>query len=185
MKAETSLDRLYRTGFFPCSDRRSLQSRSSVLGGTGEGKHTARIRDEALDAAEYKSEIVEGFCRAWRCVLETPRGGAGLVRRLQRIGSRKGRWICRPTEEYAAIARASIQPAAVRSGIERELLVARLCSRRTAPSSILHAEIAALKRLDVPYFLRNTKDRIALPREVMPCDVREALRQITSRRPRF
>lgn len=178
MKAETPLDRLYRTGFFPSSDRRSLQSRSSVLGGMATGKHTARIRDEALDAAEYKTEIVEGFCRVWRCALGTTSGRTGLVRRLQRIGSRKRRRIHRPTEEYAAIVRASIQPAAVRSGIERELLIARLCSGKTAPSSIIHAEIDALKRLDVPYFVRSRKERSALDPADIPVDLREALREV-------
>ncbi|HMG04712.1 MAG TPA: type 2 lanthipeptide synthetase LanM [Chthoniobacterales bacterium] len=174
-KAETSLDRLRRTGFFPSSDRRSLQSRSSVLRGLAAVKRTATIRGEALDAAEYKEEIVEGFSRAWRCALGTKSGRAALVRRLQRISSRKRRWIYRATEEYAAIMRASIQPAAVRSGIERELLIARLCSRRTAPSSIIHAEINALKRLDIPYLLKRTKKWPAPAKETVLIEVIEGL----------
>jgi lantibiotic modifying enzyme len=57
------------------------------------------------------------------------------------------------TEKYAAILRGSIQPGALRSGVERDLMLARLCSRRTAPAPLVHAEIAALKRLDIPYFV--------------------------------
>ena len=158
-KAETPVDLLYRTGFLPSPNRRSLQTGSSVLGSATTGQHVPRIRAKALSAAQYEREIVDGFCRAWRCVLGTRNRRAAFVRRLRRICSRKRRWIYRPTEKYAAIARASIQPAAVRSGIERDLILSRLCSRRTATSAVIQAEIAALKRLDIPYFLSRTNAR--------------------------
>ena len=82
------------------------------------------------------------------------------------------------TEKYAAIRQASIQAAALRSGIERHLLIARLCRRSTVGSEVIKAEIDALKRLDIPYFLRGSKERIALDRGNMPVDVREALRRV-------
>jgi lantibiotic modifying enzyme len=176
-KTETPFDRLYRTGFFPGSSQRSLQSRSSVLGPATVGRHVPRIRGKALSPARYEREIVDGFCRAWRCVLGTRNRRAGFIRRLRRICSRKRRWIYRPTEQYAAIARVSIQPGAVRSGIERELLIARLCSRRTAPSPVIHTEIAALKRLDIPYFTRRIKERSPLHQGVVPTEVTDALRR--------
>ena len=176
-KAQTPVDLLYRTGFLPGSNRRSLQSRSSVLGGATTGQHVPRIRAKALSAAQYEREIVDGFCRAWRCVLGTRNRRAAFVRRLRRISSRKRRWIYRPTEKYAAIARASIQPAALRSGIERELLIARLCSRRTAPATVIHAEIAALKRLDIPYFVRRIKERSPPDQGIVAAEVIEALRR--------
>ena len=177
-KTETPVDLLRRTGFFPDSNRRSLQSRSSVLGNATSGQHVLRIRAKAVSAAQYKREIIEGFCRAWRCVLETGDRHAAAARRLRRISSRKKRWIYRPTEMYAAIARASIQPAAVRSGIERELLIARLCSRSTVPSAVIHAEVAALKRLDIPYIVRRSNERIAAYAADMPPYMREALRRV-------
>jgi hypothetical protein len=177
-KAQTPVDLLYRTGFLPSPNQRSLQSRSSVLGSASTGQHVPRIRAKALSAAQYEREIVDGFCRTWRCVLGTKNRRAAFVRRLRRICSRKRRWIYRSTEKYAAIARASIQPAAVRSGIERDLLIARLCSRRTVASTIIHAEIGALKRLDIPYFVRRIKERIALDTADVPADVREALRRV-------
>jgi len=176
--AETPVDLLDRTGFFPSSHQRSLQSRSSVLGGAATGQHVPRIRGKALRAAHYEREIVEGFSRLWRCVLGTGNRRAAFVRRLRRISSRKRRRIYRATETYAAIARAAIQPAAVRSGIERELLLARLCSRRTVPSALIQAEIDALKRTDIPYFVRRDKKRIAAYSADMPADVREALRRV-------
>lgn len=176
-KAATPVDLLRQTGFLPGSNRRSLQSRSSVLGPATIGQHVPRIRDKALKAAQYEREIVDGFRRAWRCTLGTTNRRAAFIRRLRRICSRKRRWIYRPTETYAAIARASIQPAALRSGIERELLIARLCSRKTVPPAIIHAEIAALKRLDIPYFVRGSKGPVSFEKGSVPAEVIETLRR--------
>jgi len=163
-KAETAFDRLYRTGFFPNSNRRSLPSRSSVLGHVTTGSQ--------------EREIVDGFCGAWRCVLGTRDRRAAFARRLRRICSRKRRLIYWPTERYAKIARASMQPAALRSGIERELLIARLCSRKEVSSAVLQAEIDALKRLDIPYFSHGGREHVAPDQGNMPADVREALRRV-------
>ena len=173
----TPLDLLDRTGFLPGSNRRSLQSRSSVLGGAATGKHVPKIRDKTLRAVEYEREIVDGFCRAWRCILGTRNRRAVFARRLRRIASRERRWIYRPTETYAAIARASIQPAAARSGIERELLIARLCSRKTVTETVIHAEIDALKRLDIPYLATRINDPSSPDPAIVPREVIEALRR--------
>jgi lantibiotic modifying enzyme len=79
-----------------------------------------------------------------------------------------------------AIAQASIQPAALRSGIERDLLLSRLCSRRTVPATVIHEEIDALKRLDVPYFARRPKGRSPYDESVVPPEIIEALRRALS-----
>jgi len=177
-KAQSSLDLLSRTGFFPNSNPRSLRSRSSVLGGTEAGKHVARIGTNSLSTVQYEREIVEGFSRAWHCILGTKDRRKVFARRVRRIQSRKRRWIYLATEKYAAIRRASIQAAALRSGMERHMLIARLCSRSTVGSGVIKREIDALKRLDIPYFLRASKERTPLDRSNMPDDVREALRHM-------
>lgn len=177
-KAQSSLDLLSRTGFLPNSNPRSLRSRSSVLGGTEAGKHVARIGTNSLSTVQYEREIVEGFSRAWHCILGTKDRRKVFARRVRRIQSRKRRWIYLATEKYAAIRRASIQAAALRSGMERHMLIARLCSRSTVGSGVIKREIDALKRLDIPYFLRASKERIPLDRSNMPDDVREALRHM-------
>ena len=158
--AQSPVELLSRTGFLASADPRSLQSRSSVLGG-GKGKHVPKICGKALRAVHYQREILAGFNQAWRCVLGTRKRRAAFLRRVRRITSRKRRWIYRATETYAAIARASIQPAALRSGIERDLLIASLSSRRTIPPTVIHAAIDALKRLDVPYFVKRTNTSLA------------------------
>ncbi len=173
-KAQSPVELLRRTGFLPGPDPRSLQSRSSVLG-AGKGKHVPKICGKALRAAHYQREILAGFSQAWRCVLGTRNRRAAFLRRVRRITSRKRRWIYRPTETYAVIARASIQPAAARSGIERDLLIARSCSRRTAPATVIHAEIAALKRLDIPYFVRRSQGRLSPDKGSVPAEAIEGL----------
>jgi len=176
-KDQSPVDLLYRTGFLPGSNRRSLQSRSSVLGGAITGPHLPRIHDKALSAAQYEREIVDGFCRVWRCVLGTRKRRSAFVRRLGRIGSRKRRRIYWPTEKYAAIIRASVQPGALRSGVERDLMFSRLCSRRTVTPSVVHAEIAALKRLDIPFFVSRANTRFPLDiASAPPAELTRALR---------
>jgi lantibiotic modifying enzyme len=176
-KAQTPVELLFRTGFLPGSNRRGLQSRSSVLGHAITGPHVPRIRARALRAAEYEDQIVEGFRRAWRCLLGTGSRRTAFIRRVRRICSRQRRWIYRPTEQYAAISRASIQPPALRSGIERELLIARLCARGTVPAKVIHGEIAALRRLDIPYFVRRTKGPVSFDKGIVPTDLIKALRR--------
>ncbi|MEY2561998.1 MAG: hypothetical protein QOH88_191 [Verrucomicrobiota bacterium] len=167
-KLQSDFDLLYRTGFFPNSNRRSLQSRSSVLGHATKGK--------ASGASRYEREIVSGFRQAWHCVLGTRERRDAFAQRLRRICSRSRRSIYWPTERYVAIARASIQPAPLRSGIERDLLIARLCSRKAVSSAVLQAEIDALKRLDIPYFTRRHKAPRPPDYAAVPANVIEALR---------
>jgi lantibiotic modifying enzyme len=143
-KTRSPLDLLLGTGFFPNSNPRSLQSRSSILG--------------RANAARYEREIVRGFRKAWCCILGTKDRRATFASRVRRLQLRNRRWIYWPTEKYAAILRASIQPAALRSGKQRDLLIGRLCERSWASSTLIRAEIEALKALDIPYFVRRTKE---------------------------
>ena len=180
-KTQSAADVLYRTGFFPNSNRRSLQSRSSVLGWTTTGKHPARIAGEPLDPVTYTNEIIRGFTNAWRCILGTPARRAAFLRRLRRIRSQERRWIYWATAQYAAIRRASIQPAALRSTIERGALIDRLCSRSLVSSTVVQAETNALQRLDIPYFIRSTKESMAPDKGTLPPDLPEAIRRALQR----
>lgn len=180
-RTQTPLDLLFRIGFFPNSNRRSLQSRSSVLGWSDTGKHIVRLGAEPLDAGQYQREIVKGFRRAWHCILGRPDRRQAFARRLRRIQSRKRRWFYWPTEKYAAIKRASIQPAALRFGIERNLFIARLCQRDSMTATLIQAEVDALKNLDIPYFVRTTQERFPSDAGLVCAPVLKAL----SRAPRW
>jgi lantibiotic modifying enzyme len=175
-KTQTPADVLYRTGFFPDSNRRGLQSRSSVLGPGTTGNHRARIAGQPLNPAQYQREIVTGFTKAWRCILGTRKRRARFSKRLQRVRSRERRWISWATEKYAAIRRASIEPAALRSGAERELLIARLCSHNRTISAPIDAEIQPLTQLDIPYFVRKSNDRMPADEGSAPLELTTAIR---------
>ena len=162
-KTQDALSQLYRTGFFPNSDPRSLQSRSSALGGMP-------------GAARYKTDIVKGFTKAWRCLLGGKAARTGLARRLRQIRSTNRRWIYRATERYALIREASIQPAALRSRSERDRLIDQQCARDSVAPAVVQAESHALKRLDIPYFLRRTSKPMLRDKDTDRAAVIRALR---------
>jgi lantibiotic modifying enzyme len=152
-EAQSAAHLLYRTGFFPNTKRRSLQSRSSILGPAKTGKHLPRLRGAPVAATRYQPEVARGFSNAWRCLVGTKRRRASFARRVRRILTAERRWIYWATEKYAAIREAAFQPGVLRSGAEQDRLIRRLCARDDVPASVIDAEIRALKALDIPYFV--------------------------------
>ncbi len=148
-----------RTGFFPNANRRSLQSRSSILGPGTAGNHLPRLAGKPLFAAHYQEEITLGFARAWRCILGTSARRKAFGRRVRRICTRERRWIYWSTEKYAAIREASLQPSVLRLSSERDSFIRRVCQRDAVPSAVINSEVRALKALDIPYFVAQTERR--------------------------
>src|SRR5262249_42256222 len=156
-KGTNLLDPLYGTGFFPSSGRRSsYQYRSSVLGRTAPGRHTAYLGAKPLSGSFYEDAIVSGFRQAWRSLLGTAKRRAAFARYLQRLRRQAWRRIYRSTAEYDRIMRASVQPAAMRSGVNRNRFIAASCKRTAVAQSVAREEINALKRLDIPYFSQRS-----------------------------
>src|SRR5260370_1730415 len=178
-RAQSCLKALFQTGFISASKQRSsLQYRSSVLGRADSGRHIPRISGERLNASKYEHEIVTGFRRTWQCTLGSRKRRIDCTRLWLGGLPQQARLVFWPTESYAAIMRASIQPVALRSGIERDRLIARLCTRSALPRAILHEEINALMQLDVPYFIRKIKLGPLPPEEdTPPTEIIEALRR--------
>lgn len=179
-KTQDALSQLYRTGFFPNADRRSLQSRSSALGPASSGQDLARIGKKALSAVQYQAEIVSGFKKAWHCLLGSETGRKALARRVRQIRSTNRRWLYRATQTYADIRLASIQPAVLRSRVERDLLINRHCARDSATPAVIQAESEALKRLDIPYFIRRTAELMPQESGTTRSDVLMALERALS-----
>lgn len=173
---------LYRTGFFPNADPTSLQSRSSVLGKARSGAHLPRIGAHRESAADYVDEIVAGFDKGWRCLVGTSRRRDAFFQRRRRIRSRARRWIHRATESYARILRASLQPSALTSSTARRALLRRLSKRHSASAAILRSEIQALARLDIPYFVRRTNQRMKSMAASPPAELGRAIRKALERK---
>jgi lantibiotic modifying enzyme len=184
-KTQPLPDVLYRTGFFPNERRRSLQSRSSVLGWSRTGNHLARINGRAVVTSDYVQEILNGFSRGWQCLVGTARRRAGFRKRLGRIRARPRRWIYLATEKYAAIRRASLSPVALRSEEAWDALVTRLCARSSVSRTVSQSEIKALRQLDLPYFVRKTGEAMPADSRTVPPEITEAIRNaLLATRPR-
>jgi lantibiotic modifying enzyme len=171
---------LYRTGFFPNSRRRSLQSRSSVLGLATTGKHLARIAGRPVEASDYAKEIICGFSRAWDCLMGTSRRRSFFAKKLRQIRRQPRRWIYLATEKYAAILRASVSPSALESEEARKALITRLCSRSSVKPALIRAEVRALTQLDLPYFVRQTDETMPAEKSAMPSELPEAIQSTLS-----
>jgi len=167
---------LYRTGFFPNSRRRSLQSRSSVLGWSRSGGHLARVEGRPVIAGDYAAEIVRGFSRGWECLIGTSARSTAFRARLRQIRARPRRWIYLATERYAAMRRASVGPAALQSEAAREAVMKRVSSRSSISRPIIRAEINALRQLDLPYFARKTTGQMPPDSRAVPAEIAEAIR---------
>jgi len=177
-KSQTSLEMLCQTGFVSASHQRSsYQYQSSVLGRAKSGPHIPRIGSKRLNAKQYKHEVITGFKRAWHCILQSADPHTSLTDRWRPLRNLTQRRIYWPTRSYDAIRRASIQPSALRSGVERDLLIASLCNRRGVPSRVLRAEIIALKRLDIPYFRRRVAGRPVFDKRTALSELIDALAQ--------
>ena len=176
-RTQNRTDVLHRTGFFPNSNPVSLQSRSSVLGPGTTGNHLARIAGKPVLGANHTREIIKGFSRAWNCTLQSPARRSAFLLIVRGIRSQPRRWIYRATETYSAIIRASIQPSALGSEAARRALIAGLCSRRSARSEVMQAEIRALERLDIPYFIRTTNQPMPVEKGALPAELVRAVQK--------
>jgi class II lanthipeptide synthase len=177
-KTQSPVDVLYRTGFFPNSKRRSLQSRSSVLGKTIRGAHLARIAGKPVEVANYNEDIVKGFVQGWDTLIGRPATRAAFYRKVRRVCSQERRWIYRATETYAAILRTSLQPLHLRSKAAREAFIIRSCLHRAPKRTVAKAEFGALQRLDLPYFTRKTNHSMPAEERSVPSELTEAIRNI-------
>jgi lantibiotic modifying enzyme len=170
-------DVLYRTGFFPNARRGSLLSRSSVLGRSLGGSHLPRLAGQSIPPSPYAKEIISGFIRGWHCLIGNSKRRAAFDRIAKQIRSGERRWIHCATARYAAILRASLRPAVLRSNAERDTLITRLCSRPTISRSVARAERKALTELNIPYFNRRSRGRIPLDPNQPPSELILAIRK--------
>ena len=176
-KMQSLEDVLYRTGFLPNSKPLSLQSRSSVLGRAAAGPHLPTIKGKPVFAAPYTSDIVNGFRKAWSCIVGTKKRRAEFLRHVHKVRAQRRRWIYRATEGYGAILEGSFQPALLRSQAARDQFIADSCLARAPSRAVGRGEIRALRELDLPYFLRRTNHPMPADESSPPSELTEAIRR--------
>jgi lantibiotic modifying enzyme len=166
---------LYRLGFLPApgSDNATYR-RGCSLANSIDGLHKPRIRLRTINAVNYETEIIRGFKRAWSCLLSQHRAVpfvwcfAKAPLRLRRI--------YRQTQTYDLIRAASIQPAALRSARIQDKTIRRLISHNRHSDEIISAEIAAIKRFDIPRFTQVIRPVLRIDKIVPPKNLIQHLR---------
>ncbi len=110
----------------------------------------------AETAAAHIDSIAAGFHEMFLLVV---RNRKSLLAVLGRFAGRRGRFIARSTNAYGLLLQASLQPELLCDGAARGILFEKLrrqaVKRRNRPACwpILDAELQALERMDVPYFV--------------------------------
>lgn len=175
-KPRPLLQALEQSGFVPGSHRHSRwHAQTTIL---ARGRHNVQIGSEWLNPAQYRPDIIQGFNSAWRCSMGNTDRRDQFNRRLRRLCGMQLRWIYCSTRKYDAVARASVQPMALRSEAERNLLIRHLCARTGVHSAVVAKEVEALKRLDIPYFVRVVKGPLKLDERTTPNDALRCVRRI-------
>jgi lantibiotic modifying enzyme len=170
---------LKQSGFIPSSHRHSSwHTQTTLFATTARGRHNAQIGSKRLNPAHYKLDIIKGFNSAWRCSVGNAHLRNQFNRRLRRLYGMQLRWIYCSTRKYDAVARASVQPMALRSEAQRNLLIGRLCARTAVHSAVVAKEVEALKRLDIPYFVRVVKGQLKLRERTTANDALRCVRCI-------
>jgi len=157
-------DTLLETGLLPLpSSYPDSEYPCSPLGDIEPGPYTPCLNGEPLSARRYVEEIERGFSQTWRWLLENKMRRTVLTKRIRRIAEKQHRRIYWPTLKYMAIRDASLGPAAMKSSTRRYALIRRWCQRDGVPASVIKEEVRAIARLDIPYFLRQSKGAAGLP----------------------
>lgn len=175
--SETLLSELARTGFVSASHlNSSLQSRSAVLGGSTSGPHAPKISSKLVIPGRHGHDVVAGFFRAWQCMLQPPTARSQFIRYVHRLRTHKMRRIYGATSFYDRIRQRSIQPASLRYGTEREVLISHMCQRPGVPPKIIDGEIAAIIHFDVPSVQRKPSAGTIVTEIYPPAELVKTLR---------
>ena len=121
-----------------------------------------KLHDRILQPQDYQAEILDGFRRLYHLLTEQR---AGLLASEGPLASFEGcpiRYIIRATDTYGVVLDRLCSPIFLRDGADRWIemqIFKRPLLKATTPSwvsTLLEAELAALERLDIPWFGTQT-----------------------------
>jgi len=119
------------------------------------GDHLPELDGVLLTAADYSEEIVAGFRKMYELVMQRR---SELGESLARLGRQEIRVVFHATRIYGLLLKRLATPRFMRSGVDRSIetdIVSRFYLENPEKQrfcDVLHAEIAALERLDIPRF---------------------------------
>ena len=172
-RGDESVPRIWRTGFLPLpADAPGAEYHASALSSVP-GPHVPTYGGKRCNPADYADELASGFRLAQSILSGSAEARKAFKRRLVAMEKLRWRTILRPTAIYVERCEESIQPAALRSVSKRNAIIRRGCIRPEVSASVLRREMAAISRLDVPYFTCRMK--APPPGESDPTVMRRAL----------
>jgi type 2 lantibiotic biosynthesis protein LanM len=118
------------------------------------------LRGRPVGAERFEAEIIRGFEDGYRFLLDHRAGLTGPAGPMRVLGVADLRFLFRNTGTYADLLSRMLHPSCLGSGadmgIEAEALAVPFIPAKdahaTPPVSILHAELEAMARLDIPTF---------------------------------
>ena len=114
------------------------------------------------DPSDYLDSVCSGFAEMYTFMLaqkEEIMAGDGPLKHFRGLPFR---FLMRPTQTYAQVGNRGLQPRYLQEGADRTILLDVLARESFGPASsplarhLLSDEVAALERLDIPYFLGRT-----------------------------
>lgn len=117
-----------------------------------QSRYLPRLAGENLSPAKFIESMEEGFRRAATDLLNAGRNRRAFEKQFRRITHKAWRKIHAPTEWYFSIGERSLHPSLMTSGLSRSRWLLNACARPSASHSVVLQEVAALARLDIPYF---------------------------------
>lgn len=149
---QKNLTVLDRSGFLPRSDRSFGVQDISAFGRVSDMRRGV-LKAKFLTVSAYSADVRRGFRQMWKLVHDGKTAtGASFRRRVRVVASMPWRRIYRSTKTYYDIRLRSVQPFALRSGLDRSRAVASDLFRLRRTSASVSDEILALARFNIPYF---------------------------------
>ena len=118
---------------------------------------------QKLPVTDFIKELTRGFDRMYRFLMRDRAALSAEDGPLARFAGLRSRFVFRPTQVYYYVLQRSLKPRWLADGAERsiqiDVLARALLRSRSAESlgPILAREIAALERLDIPFFTAGTR----------------------------
>lgn len=173
---------LTRTGLLPITGATTGSFGDFSAFGAGEGSHTPKLKGKALHLASYSIDMRRGFSEMCKFVGgSTPANGDVFRRRVRRMALKRWRRLHRATRTYVEIRERSLQPTALRSGLDRWRVI-RSALGANSSEALLRQEIRALARLDIPrYYELAGWNNLPIGLSELPSSLQPAVVKLTER----
>ena len=111
----------------------------------------ATIKGDFQNPDKYKGEIIKGFSKAYREVMQHRKEFSAF---FEKISCLESRFLVRDTQYYSMLLSSSYHPSLLMNGIEREIFL-NVLHKSNRDERIVNREISSLLSGDIPYFFHK------------------------------